>query len=73
MKEIVENANENGDSILPKMPLINLGRSNSVLNNKSSSNTIFNQSHHRKLINIIGKNVPPLGSTSRLSVDLKIN
>ena len=73
MKEMVENANENGDSILPKMPLINLGRSNSVLNNKSSSNTIFNQSHHRKLINIIGKNVPPLGSTSRLSVDLKIN
>ena len=49
MKEIVENANDNGDNILlPKMPLINHGR----------------------LLNIIEKN--GFGSTSRLSVDLKV-
>ena len=78
MKEIVENANDTGDNILPKMPLINQGRSNSVLNNntninvnKSSGNTVFNQSNHRRVFNIVGKNGPYFGSTSRLSVDLK--
>ena len=30
MKEIVENANENGENIMPIMPLINQGRSSSV-------------------------------------------
>ena len=80
MKEIVENAIENGDNILPKMPLINHGRSNSVLDkdnninvNKSSSTTAFNQGNHTKLSNMMGKNSSYIGSTSRLSVDLKIN
>ena len=65
MKEIVENANDNGDNILlPKMPLINHGRSNSVLDKK------INNGNHGKLLNIIEKN--GFGSTSRLSVDLKV-
>ena len=69
MKEIVENANDNGDNILlPKMPLINHGRSNSVLDKKNSS--IINNGNHGKLLNIIEKN--GFGSTSRLSVDLKV-
>ena len=79
MKEIVESANESGDNILPKMPLINHGRSNSVLDkdnikvNKSSNNTVLNQGNHRRLFNVMGKNGQYYGSTSRLSVDLKIN
>ena len=69
MKEIVENANNNGDNILlPKMPLINHGRSNSVLDKKNSS--IINNGNHGRLLNIIEKN--GFGSTSRLSVDLKV-
>ena len=69
MKEIVENANDNGDNILlPKMPLINHGRSNSVLDKKNSS--IINNGNHGRLLNIIEKN--GFGSTSRLSVDLKV-
>ena len=81
MKEIVENANENGDNITQKIPVINLGRSNSVLGKKSitinkiGEDTISNnanQTHQRKLPNI-GKRGNYFGSTSRLSVDLKIN
>ena len=81
MKEIVENANENGDNITQKIPVINLGRSNSVLGKKSitiskaGEDTISNnanQTHQRKLPNI-GKRGSYFGSTSRLSVDLKIN
>ena len=81
MKEIVENANENGDNITQKIPVINLGRSNSVLGKKSitiskaGDDTISNnanQTHQRKLPNI-GKRGNYFGSTSRLSVDLKIN
>ena len=69
MKEIVENANDNGDNILlPKMPLVNHGRSNSVLDKKNSS--IINNGNHGRLLNIIEKN--GFGSTSRLSVDLKV-
>jgi hypothetical protein len=41
--------------------------------NKSSGNTVFNQSNHRRVFNIVGKNGPYFGSTSRLSVDLKID
>ena len=79
MKEIVESANESGDNILPKMPLINHGRSNSVLDkdnikvNKSNNNTVLNQGNHKRLFNVMGKNGQYYGSTSRLSVDLKIN
>ena len=81
MKEIVENANENGDNITQKIPVINLGRSNSVLGKKSitisktGEDTISNnanQTQQRKLPNI-GKKGNYFGSTSRLSVDLKIN
>ena len=81
MKEIVENANENGDNITQKIPVINLGRSNSVLGKKSitisktGEDTISNnanQTHQRKLPNL-GKRGSYFGSTSRLSVDLKIN
>ncbi len=68
MKEIVENANESGENIVPKMPLINHGRSNSVLDKKNSS--IINNGNHGRLLNIIEKN--GFGSTSRLSVDLKV-
>ena len=81
MKEIVENANENGDNITQKIPVINLGRSNSVLGKKSitiskaGEDTISNnanQTHQRKLPKI-KKRGSYFGSTSRLSVDLKIN
>ena len=79
MKEIVENANENGDNIYQKIPIINLGRSNSVVGKNSitlsraSDNNISSQIIQRKLPNIIGKKGNFLGHTSRLSVDLKIN
>ena len=79
MKEIVENANENGDNIYQKIPIINLGRSNSVVGKNSitlsraSDNNISSQIIQRKLPNILGKKGNFLGHTSRLSVDLKIN
>ena len=79
MKEIVENANENGDKIYQKIPIINLGRSNSVVGKNSitlsraSDNNISSQIIQRKLPNILGKKGNFLGHTSRLSVDLKIN
>jgi hypothetical protein len=50
----VENANDNNDNILPKMPLINNGRSNSVLNKrdinmiKLGGSTTLNTSNHSK-------------------------
>ena len=59
--------------------------SKSILSSKSASNysgsrissskskTVFNQSNHRRVFNIVGKNGPYFGSTSRLSVDLKID
>ena len=79
MKEIVENANENGENIYQKIPIINLGRSNSVVGKNSitlsraSDNNISSQIIQRKLPNILGKKGNFLGHTSRLSVDLKIN
>ena len=79
MKEIVENANENGDNIYQKIPIINFGRSNSVVGKNSitlsraSDNNISCQIIQRKLPNILGKKGNYSGSTSRLSVDLKIN
>ena len=79
MKEIVENANENGDNIYQKIPIINLGRSNSVVGKNSitlsraSDNNISSQIIQRKLPNILGKKGNFLGHTSRLSVDLKID
>ena len=80
IKEIVENANDNNDNILPKMPLINNGRSNSVLNKrdinmiKLGGSTTLNTSNHSKLLNTFGKNKHNinLGSSSKLSIDLKI-
>ena len=79
IKEIVENANESGDKILlPKMPLINNGRSNSVINkrdnniNKSGSTIILNKTNKGRLLNSIGKNKHNLGSNTKLSLDLKI-
>ena len=74
MKEIVENANDNGENISSKMPLILNGRSNSVLNkkdmelNKVGGSTVFNNANRRRILNALGKNQ----STSKLSVDLKI-
>ena len=73
MKEIVENANDNGENTSSKMPLILNGRSNSVINkkysevNKVSGSTVFNV-NSRRILNSLGKN----SSTSKLSVDLKI-
>ena len=74
IKEIVENANENGDKILlPKMPLINNGRSNSVINKRDtninlSGSTMLNKG---KMLNTFGK-IKKLGSNPKISIDLKI-
>ena len=74
MKEIVENANDNGENTSTKMPLILNGRSNSVLNkkymelNKVGGSTVFNHANRRRILKALGKN----SSTSKLSVDLKI-
>ena len=71
MKDIVENANDNTNNynnILPKMPIIN-HRSNSVLDKKNITIT-NNQGNKGRLLNIMDKNI--FGSTSRLSVDLKV-
>ena len=80
MKEIVENANESGENIVPKMPLINHGRSSSVLdkkdnnsNNKLGGNIIFHHGKRGRILNALSKTGPYFGSTTRLSVDLKIN
>ena len=74
IKEIVENANEKGDKILlPKMPLINNGRSNSVINKRDtninlSGSTMLNKG---KMLNTFGK-IKKLGSNPKISIDLKI-
>ena len=70
MKELVENANEEGYNNFPKIPLINQGRSNSVIEKPDKSNGKKN--NHKRLFNVMGKIGPYYGSTSRLSVDLKI-
>ena len=79
IKEIVENANENRDSILvPKMPLINNGRSNSVINkrdnniNISGSTITLNKTHKSKLFKSLGKNKHNVGSNTKISLDLKM-
>ena len=75
IKEIVENANENGDKIiLPKMPMINNGRSNSVINKRDinmnlSGSTMLNKG---KMLNTFGKKRHNVGSNPKLSIDLKI-
>ena len=78
IKEIVENANENGDNTLvPKMPLINIRRSNSVINqndkNKNiSGSTIINKTNKVKILSNLGKNRHNFGSNSKISIDLKM-
>ena len=76
MKEIIENANENGDSVMPIMPLINQGRSSSVsekpkslYSNKGGGGSQFYRTG-RMSLNI--KN-GGFGSTAKLSMDMYIS
>jgi hypothetical protein len=80
IKEIVENANENGDNTLvPKMPLINIRRSNSVISQKdtnkniSGSTIINNKTNKVKLLSNLGKNRHNIGSNTKISIDLKMS
>ena len=75
MKEIVENANENGDNAMPIMPLIHQGRSSSVnektknLNsNNKNGGSQFYRTGRMNLHNKLG-----FGSTTKLSMDMQIS
>ena len=75
MKEIVENANENGDNVMPIMPLIHQGRSSSVsektknLNsNNKNGGSQFYRTGRMNLHNKLG-----FGSTTKLSMDMQIS
>ena len=76
MKEIVENANENGVNLIPSMPLINQGRSSSVIekqnnliNNKGGGGSQFYRTGRMSLNT---KNAG-FGSTTKLSMDMYIS
>ena len=76
MKEIVENANENGDNVMPMMPLIKQGRSSSVSDKPKS--LYFNkggggsQFYRTGRMNLNTKN-NGFGSTTKLSMDMYIS
>ena len=73
--------NEAGNgNVFKSMHEINHGRSNSVLdkkdnnsNNKLGGNIIFHHGKRGRILNALSKTGPYFGSTTRLSVDLKIN
>ena len=76
MKEIVENANENGENVLPSMPIIHQGRSSSVsekpknlINNKGGGGSQFYRTGRMSLNT---KNAG-FGSTTKLSMDMYIS
>jgi hypothetical protein len=76
MKEIIENANENGDSVMPMMPLINQGRSSSVsekpkslYSNKGGGGSQFYRTGRMSL----NKKNAGFGSTAKLSMDMYIS
>ena len=75
MKEIVENANENGENIMPIMPLINQGRSSSVSEKPKSlihSKTgLGSQFYRTGRMNLNTKNAE--FGTTKLSMDMHIS
>ena len=76
MKEIVENANENGENIMPLMPLIHQGRSSSVSEKPKSLNHSKtgggSQFYRTGRMNLNTKNAG-FGSTTKLSMDMYIS
>ena len=76
MKEIVENANENGENIMPLMPIIHQGRSSSVSEKPKSLNHsktgVGSQFYRTGRMNLNTKNAG-FGSTTKLSMDMYIS
>ena len=76
MKEIVENANESGENIMPAMPLIHQGRSSSVSEKPKGLNFTKggggSQFYRTGRMSLNTKNAG-FGSTTKLSMDMYIS
>ena len=74
MKEIVENANDDGENIMPIMPLIHQARSSSVSDKPKGliwSKNNGSQFYRTGKMNLNNRN--GFGSTTKLSMDMQIS